>query len=80
MMSVVLQNFYLNLDYLEILTIYDILAGQVSGKFCIDLTRPLVQVAVEQGEQNWRSAIAKIIFFVRRGLFLFLFWRLDFSV
>lgn len=62
MISVVLQNFYLNVDYLEILTIYDILAVQVSGKFCIDLTRPLVQVAVEQGEQLYRSAIAKIIF------------------
>lgn len=62
MMSVVLQNFYLSVDYLEILTIYDILAVQVSGKFCIDFTKPLVQVAVEQGEQNWRSAIAKIIF------------------
>lgn len=51
LMSVVLQNFYLNVDYLEILAIYDILAVQVSGKFCIDLTRLLVQVAVEQDEQ-----------------------------
>lgn len=39
MRSVVLQNLYCNVDCLEILTIYDILAVQVSGKFCIDLTR-----------------------------------------
>lgn len=50
MMSVVLQNLYHNEDYLEILTIYDILAVQVSGKFCIeDWIRLLVQVGVEQG-------------------------------
>lgn len=50
MMSVVLQNLYHNEDYLEILTIYDILAVQVSGKFCIEgWIRLLVQVRVEQG-------------------------------
>lgn len=44
-MSVVLQNLYCNVDYLEILTIFDILAFQVSGKLCIeDFIRLLVQV------------------------------------
>lgn len=33
MVSVVLQNLYRNVDCLEILTIYDILPVQVSGKF-----------------------------------------------
>lgn len=45
MMSVVLQNLYCNVDCLEILTIFDILVIQVSGKFCIkDLIRLLVQM------------------------------------
>lgn len=49
-MSVVLQNLYHNVDHLEILTVYDILAVQVSGKFCIeDWITLLVQVGVEQG-------------------------------
>lgn len=52
MMSVVLQNFYLNVDYLEILTIYDILAGQVSGKFCIDLTRPWCRWQLNRGSRT----------------------------
>lgn len=50
MMSVVLQNLYHNVDHLEILTVYDILAVQVSGKFRIeDWITLLVQVGVEQG-------------------------------
>lgn len=36
MMSVVLQNLYCNVDYLEILTIFNILAIWVSGKFCTE--------------------------------------------
>lgn len=50
MMSVVLQNLYHNVDHLEILTVYDTLAVQVSGKFRIeDWITLLVQVGVEQG-------------------------------
>lgn len=50
LISVVLQNLYHNVDHLEILTVYDILAVQVSGKFRIeDWITLLVQVGVEQG-------------------------------
>lgn len=36
MMSVVLQNLYCNVDYFEIITIFDALDLEVSGKFCIE--------------------------------------------
>lgn len=55
-MSLVLQNLYFNVDYFEILTIFDTLDLNVSGKFCIeDLTRLLMRAMNYAGVEKGRN-------------------------